>query len=330
MKKTVLILLSFCAVTLGWAQTANHYQFQQNTEPFVELANETVLTPALFGTGTNWWLNDLNGDTMTFFNKARVLDSFRYISFSTNGNFTIIPDSNELIICDALFRTMDSIDANSRLSYVIEGTGMNSVVKVQWKNLSIQSGQPGNFVNFQIWLYYKSGIIEYRYGPSSANNASGYTTVSGPSIGLSYNKADFSQVFEKIWLHNTPANLLVDSARAVMFPNIQGVPPAGTVYRFVPRALISSVTNLAKEVNVMHVYPNPASAALTIKFNQPLAKDALLTIQDVSGKLVSKQKLAGARREFQINLTALPAGLMLFNVSSGDGEWTERVWIDAK
>jgi hypothetical protein len=279
----------------------------------------------MFGTGNVYWLDDLNGDSFTFFNKTRTLDSTYFIIFSTDGYVQIYIDTNEMITCDGLFRSMDSIDNSSRLSYKIEGNAGNKILKFQWKNLKIRSGQPGNFVNFQIWIYQATSIIEYHYGPSSASNAAGYTQATGPSVGITYNDFGFTQVYEKIWLHNLPSNLSIDSAKVLSYPNIKGVPPEGTVYRFIPRSIVASVEATGGPDN-FSISPNPSRGDFKLLLSRPLVVEAIISLTDVQGKVVHTQLAPAGSNDITIS-PVLPTGTYMIRILSGDKKYCSVIVI---
>ncbi|HEY9178422.1 MAG TPA: T9SS type A sorting domain-containing protein, partial [Flavipsychrobacter sp.] len=221
-----------------------------------------------------------------------------------------------------LLRHLDSIDNTSKISYRIDGASGNKILKVQWKNVQIRTGQPGNFVNLQIWLH-QSGVIEYRYGPSSASNASGYTQATGPSVGISYSPFDLSPIFEKIWIYGTPPNIMIDSAKNLNFPNISGVPANGTVYRFAPKNLsIKAFENS----DGFSVYPNPANTALNIStqiYNTPV-KASLI---DMQGRIVSELLLDGQTKEHSISVAHLPDGIYEIRLQTKQMAITRKIEI---
>jgi hypothetical protein len=313
---TVLITI-FCFQSLVAQQ--NYYLFRAGNGTYADLVNDTAITPAKFGTG-EMWAFELNGETFNLFGKNYVMDgTTKYVSFSNSGHMRI-DDDTSLIILDGLFRFLDSIDGNSRLSYIVDGSGSSKILKVQWKNLGIQGGPAGNFVNFQVWLHKATGIFEIYYGPSSANNASGYTASTGPNVGLFYSRKDFTKMFEKIWITQTPSSYVIDSARNFSFNAMTGVPSSGTVYRFIPKHITTSVDEGMAGIGYS-IFPNPADSRVTITTKQ----QATLQLSGMGGKIV----YSGATRSGKaiIDLHALPAGIYLLNITIGSSTYSEKLSI---
>lgn len=193
------LIIGLIATSSTTAQTPNYYLFEAKTAVYTELINDTTV-PAAFVNVTDVWMLELAGEHFDFFNKTHTInDTTSHIVFSNNG-FLRIEDDSTFIVIDAAFTFSDSIDANTRLSYVIDGTPGNRIIKLQWKNLKLSNGLAGNYLNYQIWLYQHTGVFEIYYGPSSANNQSGYTVQNGPNVGLFYSLKTFTKMFEKLSL----------------------------------------------------------------------------------------------------------------------------------
>lgn len=304
----VVILVS-CACSVN-AQN-NFYKLNVATDTYTELTGDIALTQMVFAEGDPYEVKALYGETFNFFNKQWTMDTTtKGILIFPNAFIEVIEDSN-FLICDALLRYLDSIDNTSKISYKIDGAGNKKILKVQWKNLKVRSGQPGNYVNLQIWAYQEHGMIEYRYGPSSASNASGYVQATGPSVGISYSPFSFSPMFEKIWIYGTPPNIIIDSAKNMNFPNIWGVPSNGTVYRFVPKTLSVSAINMAEGFSVN---PNPADDKIVISsaivFNEPLT----IKLLDMNGRLLNEQIMKAGTGELSVPVSQLTTGMYQIHI----------------
>lgn len=304
MIKHLFFIAAFTCVACSVSAQPNHYRFEVKTDTYTELVNDIPLSQMVFATGDPVEIKDVYGETFSYFNQPWLMDTLTTgILVFPNALVEVVKDST-FIICDGLLRQLDSIDNTSKISYKLEGASGSKILKVQWKNVKIRSGQPNNFVNLQIWLY-QSGVIEYRYGPASASNASGYTQATGPSIGISYSAFSLTLMFEKIWIYGTPPNIMIDSVRNLNFPNIWGVPTNGTVYRFAPKNLSVGTIDKSEDFSV---YPNPANTVLNIStqaFGTPV-KAALI---DMQGKVVAEYLLDGQTKEHHISIAALPNGI---------------------
>lgn len=319
------LLLVFLATTWCMNKTSaqsNHYRLEVKTDAYAELTNDIALTQLVFAAGDPVEIKEVVGETFSYFNQPWLMDTTTIgILIFPNALVEVVKDST-FIICDGLLRQLDSIDNTSKISYKLDGVSGNKILKVQWKNVRIRSGQPGNFVNLQIWLH-QSGVIEYRYGPASASNASGYTLNTGPSVGISYSPFDLSPIFEKIWIYGTPPNIMIDSAKNLNFPNISGVPANGTVYRFAPKNLTVSTIDNSDDFSV---YPNPANTVLNIstkEFNTPVKA----TLIDMQGRVVSEYLLDGQTKEHSISVATLPNGIYEIKLQAKQMNITRKIEI---
>lgn len=222
LKNAFAVLLFFIAPLIGLAQ--NSYGFEQTTDTYAPLTGATVIQNPNFGSGDLHPI-DLTGETFWFYKLPFTFGGKKTLNLQTNGNLRVDNDSSAIII-DVAFIFLDSIDNTSQIAYKIEGNSGAKIVKVEWKNLKVRTGQAGNFINIQAWLYQATGVIELRYGPSSANNASGFTESGanvGANVGIFYAPDNFSTLYEKLWLNKHPTSLVVDSAKSFGFRALTGI-----------------------------------------------------------------------------------------------------------
>jgi hypothetical protein len=69
--------------------------------------------------------------------------------------------------------------------------------------------------------------------------------------------------------------------------------------------------------NDFALYPNPAVNKLTIAFEEPLPKDAVVRIYNIQGVVISEYKAGSGITEFNINDLGLKGGIYLVRVTSG-------------
>jgi hypothetical protein len=301
---------------------ANYYSFQKHNITYTELVNDTPVVPANFSTG-DIFAFELKGDSYSFFGKNYMInDTSVSIAFSNSGHMKVEDDSSFIII-DGLFYYMDSIDGNSKLSYKVEGSGSNKILKVQWKNLKVQSGPTGNFVNFQMWIHQSTGVFDIYYGPSSANNQSGYNDQSGPNVGMFYSLKDFSKMFEKLWVNGTPSAYTLDTTRNVSFKGMHAVPADGTLYRFIPK-IVLGIEPAAMKQTEFTIYPNPANERLTICSSVPTNASVIIT--DVTGKVVRNYTMQ--QKDLEIETMQLSAGNYLLTVKTLSAEHVYQLVIN--
>ncbi len=305
MKKPLFVcLLASMLAGAGSALSQNSYDFQATTTSYTPLSGSTAIPWGDFNANDLYTIPGLNGQTFYFFNTPFPMGGLKKFYIQSNGNLRIDNDS-AIVIFDGAFMYLDSIDVNSSVSYKIDGTPGAYIFKGQWKNLKIREGQAVNFINFQIWVYQQTGVVEIRYGQSSSNNQSGYTNANGPQVGTFFSMVDFSQCFEKIWVNGPPTTIRLDSAKNYVFRAMLGVPIEGTMFRFVPRFNTTGIMDIQKGSG-FRVYPNPVENILQLP-----AKDDYFLYQ-VTGRLIETFNSSNA-----IDMSSFENGMYILKNSAG-------------
>lgn len=298
---SVLALILFCQKDL---KAQNSYYFQQTSGVYSELKDAKKIPWTEFDSSTDMFmLSELNGETFQFYKIPFLFGGKKTFALESFGVVRIDNDTS-LIIIDGAFTYLDSINSNSSISYSIEGNPGNYIVKAQWKNLKIRMGKADNYVNFQIWLYQKSGITEIHYGPRSLNNESGFNISNGPQVGMFFSRDNFTKCFEKLWITGSPSNIKPDTSVNYSFKAMTGMPNEGTVFRFIPR-FINSARDETGNKNKVYYYPNPSETGL---INLTKASDYKIT--DLAGRIV----LSGLS-QISIDVSSLSKGTYLLYVN---------------
>lgn len=77
-------------------------------------------------------------------------------------------------------------------------------------------------------------------------------------------------------------------------------------------------------------WPNPAQNQLHFSFGTALEKEGVLEILDVSGRKIAEQSLIAGTTQFAADLTALPDGIFLWRIRSGEHmesqNWVKQSW----
>jgi len=155
----------------------------------------------------------------------------------------------------------------SPISYKLEGTIGNQILKIEWKNVGfLDDSTADDYMNLQLWLFEGSNIIEYHYGDNEINNPDeSYEGETGPYVSLftSYNM-DSDQLEDYAYvLSGNPLNptvLVYNQGDDADGPILDGTISNGTVYRFVPEQLsVSDVSDIQFDI-----YPNPTSSYLRV------------------------------------------------------------------
>lgn len=195
-----------------------------------------------------------------------------------------------------------------------EGSIGSRIFKLEFKNAGFYNemdslGVSISYVNFQMWLYEGTNIIEFRYGPSLINNPIlAYSGTSGPLIGFIGFKTSTFYLLE-----GPAANPLISNN----YSELTGTPPDGTIYTFSPVILENSHFD---SDNAFRVFPNPASDIINIELKK--TKSSLVKIFDITGKelsatLISEQKTS-------LNISSLKKGLYLITTEYNGIKQTQK------
>jgi len=228
--------------------------------------------------------------------------------FSTDMNHAIWPATAD--IADRAYIetiTGDNLGATgslSPISYLLEGDEGNRIFKLEWKNVGFYEDEEMNyFMNFQLWLYEGSDMIEVHFGASDVPNfffsqedniigffngdfwwetATGYI-LEGDGDSYNFNYYDFTQP---------------------TYPNaFSSVPEDGTVFRFYPEYAVG----MDKIEWVIKTYPNPVNDFLHIdNLGQALTEYKIVALD---GRILKAG--TSAEQSIQIDLSHLKSGVYL-------------------
>jgi len=248
----LILLVNF----LFKSEAQSSYRFESTSVNYVELIDAKKISFKLLDDMNGLYrLSELEGQKFRWFNTSFNLDSIKTFHIQPYANLRFDNDSS-LIIVDGAFTYLDSINESSSISYSIEGSTGEKLIKVQWKNLKVRVGKADNFVNLQIWVNQKTGVFEIHYGPVSANNQSGFNTSTGPQVGIFYSRDNFTKCYEKLWIKGSPTDPKQDSLANYSFLAMSGIPLEGVVYRFIPKFKDLSINDKITKKQLM-ISPNP-------------------------------------------------------------------------
>jgi hypothetical protein len=328
--RIALLFMLVFATGRAFAQLDNLCYFNQTTAPYVQLGDEVDITSTVFLPDSFYAITTPLGVYPLLGQPWDIDYNNRTLSILKNGRVYLGLDTGFALFDCVYADSIEIIDASSKVSYWVEGAGNQQILKVQWKNLKIGTGPANNYVNVQMWFYKATGVIEYHYGARSANNASGYTNpVTGVYIGIWYSDNSFTPLYEKIQVKGIPPNIQIDSTLNLNVPHIQGVPDSGTVYRFVPKAVTSSVAAISK-TNKISIVPNPATDAVSVTIEVATSDETGITIINTTGSKVYEQKsqrLEKGLHSFSIPTSTLSAGQYYIEVSGKNGKQVEPLTI---
>ncbi len=80
------------------------------------------------------------------------------------------------------------------------------------------------------------------------------------------------------------------------------------------------------------VFPNPATDEITLVVPFGKHAEGLLSVVDITGKVVSSQKMSGDRtlKTFTMDVSQFKAGLYMINFTSGDKTYTQKLAVTDK
>jgi len=280
----------------------NHYSFSQRSANYTEMTNGTVVSPSE-------WDDFETAIAMPFPFKVfgKSVDSIIIADdgcyFWEDGDDYLSPSG-----ADAVSRGADQ----SPVTYRVDGTGNERILKVQWPNISfyeIVDSFPNDFANYQVWYYEGSNIIEFHIGSSFI----GEGALAEIDIFPFINDEDG---VKGIVLDGDPAsatpNYDIDNATG-----LTKNPSVNTIYVFTP-GFPNGTANAAFETQVS-LYPNPVGNQLNIHTDLEVEG---IEIYNFSGQLIHAETSIG--NDQTVNTTALSSGLYLIKIETSAGVITKR------
>ena len=323
MKKTILSIFAFSAITLANAQEFP-YPFEVLNEPYVDLVESTSLS------GSELWddpqyLVQIGFDFQLFDSQISELNILPPGAQIVNS---MSQKSTELLfpyLTDIMNASSD--EAVSPISYLLDGAEGSYVFKLEFKNVGFYpefeaQGTFGNTTNFQVWLYQGSNVIEYRFGNNTIKSGNLiHFFGNGPLVGLGQQVALDGSSWSGFWtLAGDPSNPTITAipTGAQFFTAEQvlsGEPLSGTVYRFgtLPTSIEEEERKTATELKVW-----PSLATTEIHFIAIEGEE--YAIYDMIGKKVY-QGIATSAVE-TVNVTNLAPGQYILKTKTGQGRLT--------
>lgn len=215
----------------------------------------------------------------------------------------------------------------SPIVYKVDGTAPNRIFKIEWQNAGffneVINGSSESFVNFQLWIYETSGIIEFCYGPSNIASNDIFDTGSGPSVGFLQSANLSTLEIENGWFLTGEASapeISPTAADPVTLIGLNQTPASGQLYNFQPLN-VSAVhqEELAVEIEL---YPNPVVNQLQLQLDLADTPDQLdIYIFDMLGQQVYYQPLGQTVPSVvNIDMQPFPKGSYTIQVRDGKAQ----------
>jgi len=209
--------------------------------------------------------------------------------------------------------------SKSEIRYQTEGAPGSRIFKLEWSNAGFyyemdENGTNEDFVNFQLWFYEGSNIIEIRFGESSIADPDLVHEFAGsPLVGLVDTivdgGADAASLF---YLEGDPESPSVEIAGSVLdlfFLNsiLDDSPADGQIYRFAPN--VSALSGPSLIASDVQTWPTVATDRVTLYWPDWETEQARARarIIDAQGRtLGTPVAITGSMTE--ISVAHLPAG----------------------
>lgn len=289
--KKILLAFAVCCTQISIAQSVDSYLFKVETgKAYTPLTTATNITSTLI------W-DEENFKVPMGFTANIGGTSTNNFSIATTGVFAIASDTSGVVNAfipfgaDLIDRSLTSTP-ESPIRYLISGTTPNRIFKLEFFNAGFYEeyniyGTNDDSVNFQVWVYETSNIVEFRYGSSKITNSSDYFDGAAPLIGYGKNLNLTTFTFDKIYTLSGNSSIpIIDSitSSSTSAPLMSNYPANGTVYRFIPKTVAASIGE-SSIAGQFQVYPTITTENITVVANYNTATSA--RIIDQNGKLVS-------------------------------------------
>ncbi len=315
MKKNYFLFCLFFMIIQAQAQTL--YTITTSTATYADLTS-----PISVNNGQVWDFDDFGPYQVPFSFKVagQVITHFAF----QDDNFIFLTGLNEdtddfyYLLASGIYiqdKNFNEGVSQSPIGYKVEGNAGSRILKMQVKNAGSEDEaltlQTNNlFLNFQVWIYEGTNVIEYRYGNTNITASNMSVIEDGIQMGI----VSMNEVYGCA-LYGNPASPTV----AEFFngqqvdPNIDYVmttyPTNGRVYKFTP-----STSAATEEFNKIQfrIYPNPVTESLRISLENMDSTDYVIT--DLTGKIIRKGKFTDL--ENTVDVTDVNSGMYFIKIGN--------------
>lgn len=295
MKKLLLLSLTLTTVLNLTAQ--DHYSFSQRTANYVEMTGATEISPLE-------WDEFSAGISLPF--------AFEYFGVEVDTLF-VADDGIYFTGLQPDFISPHGEDPVSRgagqspVTYRVDGNVNNRILKIQWPNItfySIADSFPNDFVNYQVWLYEGTNVIEFHYGSSFI------TAEAIADLDLSPNMTAHDGLK---WIHiEGSAPNYTPKYNQLLANFLNANPAVNTIFVFTP-GFPNGVNEMVKDEKIS-LYPVPAGAKMNIESTLPMKK---IQVYNAAGQVISTHEVAGNKAEIATDL--LPNGVYFLEIHTSEG-----------
>lgn len=335
MKK--LLLSAVALLTIGSAQAQFRYSLTTQTgQTYTPLTTGTDLTNGAFSWDSEDYTTPL---TFPFVLNGQPTSDF-ILLMGNDGTFiatsSSIFDPLHAFIpleSDLVSRNGTGAASGSPIRYLVTGSAGSRIFKAEVVNAGFwdDNNNGADFVNFQIWMYEGTNVVELRYGPSSLHATSyadyfpyGHT---GPVVGLANGVNSLTQQGKIYNLAGSPSAPTRDSLEYDVLPNgtdntLAGFPANGTVYRFTPTGATGTSIGEAPAATAgaLKLYPTAATTVITVEWSG--ADGEAYQILSATGQRVAAGQLQRGTQSIPVN--ALAAGVYHLRLAAGTHQFVKQ------
>lgn len=325
--KQLLLTLCIGLTAAGSLKAQMGYDFSYKTgQPYTPLTAGTRIS-----TDTPWGEQNLVVNMPFTLKIGGIPTSKFYIAFNT-----LMPATDTVGIVNAFMPLKADLSdladrgkdtGGSSIRYTIEGAAPSRIFKLEYWNAGFADPETGNIIdndsiNFQVWVYETSDIIEFHYGDAHITDPDLIFSSGGPLVAY-FRKVDIEEGDPEMayMLNGDPAAPTIDSTSDLENSFILNrLPASGTVYSFKPVSATASVGE--KELlSKFSVYPTRSASSLYI--NNLTGLRGSMEVYSTSGQqVIDQMPLSSGHNE--LNLSQLPAAMYLLQVVTTEGRAVYR------
>ncbi len=334
MKKIFLSLLIFYSFQLS-AQY-KYYKDSSYTQAF------SLLTGAQSVNNGQWWDDDQYVVPLGF-NFRLFNDSVQEVTIGGAGalvSSTPDPDNANYITgivahgSDLIDRDSSGNSSMSPISYTTSGTAPNRICKIEWIGAGFYNATSNGFfddsVNFQLWLYETTNVIEVHFG--NGNYISSFTDLYDDGPGVWCGLIDSLDVNSPTGacriMYNFAGNMNsphLDSVFSLDFnvpPGVTGNPAPGMVYRFSPKVAAGGGLGYETTNEIVPFDFEYFKSAEELRLNIYSDEQYYYSLCDMNGRIWQKGSTTKGRQT--ISTRNLQPGMYMFKLNSAHSNTSHK------
>ncbi len=211
----------------------------------------------------------------------------------------------------------------STIGYQTEGNEPNRIFKIEWNNCGVyeeidELGTADIRVNWQVWLHEGSGMIEYRFGPTTLTEEDLFSVLEGyplsSAIILNLDEGYSGEIYFASGDASSPS-WSMDTDFYNWYYNgesLTNVPQEGTGYRFNGTSTSSAESEVVN--NAFQLFPNPASSTCVV--SNLTETEQQYSCLSVAGKIVDQWMLAPQATQ-RLDVSEFAPGLYVIQTDQG-------------